>query len=1089
MDAQQIQKIKELQKKANEWLSNYNKFGLGSDSSTEKEYNKIKSVLAKAEKLIRTASENNVNANEIGSVPVSKHSIQEKVKLKDSLKNKKVASENIQKEVKLKNPAPQIENLLQMWKDLALEWIDSGIEEILKAKGKLDKGFLKSAEDFIVKAKKFLELAALLSNSELDVEIEKVKSWIDKAQKVIDLVKSVDVYLNQWKDLVVAWMDSGISSVVNGANILGNLTNGIVSKANEIKKALQKFIQEAKKVGDVNLDEKVKKAEEWLKSANLILEKAGIILDNLVKDADKNNLPDWYDVLSSEWDKLKVKDLIPGNIDEKIIQSLDSFKSKVDEWLKKAVAEISPAIKQKIETAKLWLNDIKILMDLTQKGKEFVDALRNKDFNAVYEKLKNLWSELDKTESLLASTEIDDILLDKIKELKAKAETFAALANSIIKKLPGGNQLGDVESWIKKAMEIATELAKGEDVIGNYLQLAKQWAEGEIKKIVDGTKEITAEVAGQISGFINDVKKFLSSASTMKNKSLADKILTAADWIKKSESVLDKASELIGIVTEDKNSNNLPDWYDKIAAAWDKIAAKDLLPGTDVDDAIIGKINIFRSEAEKWLEKAMEKGKELQSKIEIVKQWLETGNKFLKEVAGFVDDIKEGDLLSIYEKLKEGWAAIGKTDDILSGTTVDNKMLDKAKDLKKQAESWLANVLTAGKADGQMTNDVKNILDFADNLLTLIFTKYKVENHMLDFQEDKVVVNFPDARQLNTKEIEDLLGEYSGGMDGSVRNKLVAVLNRINQEILLLSNEMDTAYRKTITEGGIAANVFVLSKKDYESVMKKQKQVEKMLDSLRKVLVSVITAALVPVNPVAAAAVDTLLSGTLGGFSDLAGFLGKTAGNAGGKVGTIGNIVSAVLPSGDGMSAMTNADNSGLLELTTVFNNGVTSKFEEIKSKVSLLHKELDNIYKSLYKLDDKGIDNSKDAIATSADKWKRLNGQILEKYVNAKTTRINEKAGYWLISRAQYAGWLVNKKDTMIVDEVIDALTNFNIMSEASVSWDKGAGADVAKSIGWLLGGWASFGYDKKVKSLRTWASKEVNRLQSPAVWQTAFG
>ena len=32
-------------------------------------------------------------------------------------------------------------------------------------------------------------------------------------------------------------MDSGISSVVNGANILGNLTNGIVSKANEIKKA------------------------------------------------------------------------------------------------------------------------------------------------------------------------------------------------------------------------------------------------------------------------------------------------------------------------------------------------------------------------------------------------------------------------------------------------------------------------------------------------------------------------------------------------------------------------------------------------------------------------------------------------------------------------------------------------------------------------------------------------------------------------------------------------------------------------------------------------------------------------------------
>jgi hypothetical protein len=1084
-----IQKIKALHKKSNEWLSNYNNFGLSNDPVSAKEINKIKSILVKTEKLIKAASENSLTAKEIGSIPQSQKSKQEKENLTKSLQIKKKAQQNIQKEVKIKNQVPQVENLLELWKDLALEWIDSGIEEILKAKGKLDKGFLKTAEDFIIKANKFLELATLVSDSELKDKIEKVKTWIVNAQKVINLVNSLDKYLNQWKELVVAWMDSGISTIVNGVEIAGSITVGLVSKANEIKKALQKFIQEAKKVGDVNLDEKVKKAENWLKSADLILEKAGNLLDNLIKDTDRNSLPDWYDLLSTEWEKLKIKDLIPGNIDEKIIQSLDNFKSKVDEWLKKAVAEISPAIKQKIETAKLWLNDIKILIDLTQKGKEFVDALKNNDFNAVYEKLKKLWSELDNTESLLASTDLDDKLLEKIKELKAKAESFAALANSLIKKLPGGDQLGDIESWLKKAMEIASELAKGEDVIGNYLQLAKQWTEGEIKKIIDGTKELTAEVAGHVSGFINDVKKFLSSASTMKNKSLADKILTASEWIEKSESFLDKASEIIGIAIEDKNANNLPDWYEKLAAAWDKIASQDLLPGTDIDDAIIGKINVFKSEAEKWLKKAMEKGKELQAKIEIVKQWLETGNKFLKEVAGFVEDIKDGDLLSIYEKLKEGWAAIGNTDDILNGTTIDNKILDKAKDLKKQAESWLANVLTGGSAGGQMTNDVKNILDLADNFLTLIFTKYKVENHMQDFQEDKIVVNYPDARQLNTKEIEDLLGEYSGGMDGSVRNKLIAVLNRINQEILLLGNEMDAAYRKTLAEGGNAANVFVLSKKDYESVMKKQKQVEKMLDSLRKVLVGVITAALIPVNPVAAAAVGTLLSGTLDGFSDLAGFLGKTAGNAGGTVGTIGNIVSAILPGGEGTSIMSNADNAGLLELSTVFNNGVTAKFEEIKSKVNLLHKELDNIYKSLYKLDEKGIDKSKDAIATSADKWKRLNNQILDKYVRAKATRINEKAGYWLISRAQYAGWLVNKKDTMIVDEVIDALTNFNILSEAAVTWDKGAGGDIAKSLGWLLGGWASFGYDKKVKSLRNWASKEVNRLQNPAVWQSAFG
>jgi hypothetical protein len=43
-----------------------------------------------------------------------------------------------------------------------------------------------------------------------------------------------------------------------------------------------------------------------------------------------------------------------------------------------------------------------------------------------------------------------------------------------------------------------------------------------------------------------------------------------------------------------------------------------------------------------------------------------------------------------------------------------------------------------------------------------------------------------------------------------------------------------------------------------------------------------------------------------------------------------------------------------------------------------------------------------------------------------------------------------------MIVDEVIDALTRFKIMSEAGVSWDKGAKGDIAKGSGlafWRLG------------------------------------
>jgi hypothetical protein len=296
-----------------------------------------------------------------------------------------------------------------------------------------------------------------------------------------------------------------------------------------------------------------------------------------------------------------------------------------------------------------------------------------------------------------------------------------------------------------------------------------------------------------------------------------------------------------------------------------------------------------------------------------------------------------------------------------------------------------------------MTDEVKDILSLADNFLTFIFTKYKVEDHLQDFQEDKVVITDPQGRELNQNQIDDLLGEFSGGMDGSLKNKLVAVINKINQEMISLGTEIDAAYRKTIAAGGNAANVYLVAKSDFDSVMKKQKQVEKLLDSLRKVVVGIITAALVPVNPLAAAAVGTLLSGTLTDFSSLVGFLGKTASSAGGTVGQIGSIISSVLPSGD-MGAISNAETQGLVNLTNVFNEGVTAKYEEVKSYVSKLHKELDNIYKNLYKQTEDGVDNAKTAVAGAADKWKDLSGQIQDKYINTKNARINEKAAYWLL-------------------------------------------------------------------------------------------
>jgi hypothetical protein len=387
-----------------------------------------------------------------------------------------------------------------------------------------------------------------------------------------------------------------------------------------------------------------------------------------------------------------------------------------------------------------------------------------------------------------------------------------------------------------------------------------------------------------------------------------------------------------------------------------------------------------------------------------------------------------------------------------------------------------------------MTPEVLEILALADNFLSFVLTKYKVEDHSQEFQEDGIVIQYQDNKNLSAQEIEDLIGEFSGGLDAALKNKLISVINKINQEILSLNLEIDAAFRKTINSGAESADVFIKSKKDYESVMKKQKQVEKLLDSLRKVVVGAITAALIPANPIAATLVGGLLSGTLSDFSSLAKFLSDNASESSGTLADIGKIGSMFLPSNDN-SVLAMAEAEGLISLNELFNKLVTSKFEDIKIHVTKINAELDEIYKNLYKLDQQALENGKISIAKGAYKWKNVHKQVTNNYIRAKETRINKQKAYWQISRAQYASWLVNKSDTLIVDQVIDKLSDFKILSEASVSWEKGSKADIAKGLGWLLGGWASFGYDKKIKSLNRWAKSEIVYLSKEENWVGTFG
>lgn len=1079
-----LEKLHLIQSKCNEWVNNYQQFQLRNDSRFKNRYKQILNLKKSAEKTINQFNKEKLSSKDIGSIPVSQN-IHDQRKQERSLSKEKVnqvKKEKLQlkKALQFNINEEQLNSILEDWENLSKKYITLGFETLLDINQSIDNIILVPVREFIIEANYFLTLTSEIENEELKVIINKTRLWIDQANRIVQTVESLDNYLEEWKNISLLWMESGISQINSvSSNILYSFT-----KLKELKSIIEKFLSEVDNKAAILLSDKLSKAKSWLKTIDTIISNA----EQITQDNNNNNLPDWFDQLQSDWNKLKIKEIIFSNLAEDLKIKLQNFITNAESWITSALSSKSIVLEQKINQVKLWIEDVETILALHQESISFLEDFKNKDFEAIFEKLKTIWKALDDSKDFINVSKIDDVLLSKIKDIKAKADQFLILSNALLNKLTNSDDAKQLENWILAVIKFSSEINNFKEVVEKYTSLIKKWSDTELNKIIEGTNKITDSAIGQISGFVNDIKLFIASASSIKNADLSEKIKLTSEWLESSETILDKASEILGYISSDTNQNKLPDWYDHLKNLWSDLEKIDLITGTNTDNAILGKINIFRIGAEKWLSHAIKESDKLQKEIEHVRQWLDIGINCLKEFSNFIEDFKEGDYISVYEKIKIGWESIDNIDDILKGTHIDNKILANIKSLKKDAEAWLANVLTSGKADGKMTPKVLEILALADNFLSFVLTKYRVEDHSQEFQEDGIVIQYQDNKNLSAQEIEDLIGEFSGGLDAALKNKLISVINKINQEILSLNLEIDAAFRKTINSGAESADVFIKSKKDYESVMKKQKQVEKLLDSLRKVVVGAITAALIPANPIAATLVGGLLSGTLSDFSSLAKFLSDNASESSGTLADIGKIGSMFLPSNDN-SVLAMAEAEGLISLNELFNKLVTSKFEDIKIHVTKINAELDEIYKNLYKLDQQALENGKISIAKGAYKWKNVHKQVTNNYIRAKETRINKQKAYWQISRAQYASWLVNKSDTLIVDQVIDKLSDFKILSEASVSWEKGSKADIAKGLGWLLGGWASFGYDKKIKSLNRWAKSEIVYLSKEENWIGTFG
>ncbi|MCH2044713.1 MAG: hypothetical protein MK212_11395 [Saprospiraceae bacterium] len=963
----------------------------------------------------------------------------------------------------------------------------AGLDMLINGIDKFDKSVIAKAEAFLEAAKTYVSLAETIPVDEIKKQAETVKGWISSAETVIAKIKQYEQLLLKWANIAKGWLDSGIDGFINTDK---KVEESLVARVGPVMNDLKGFIRDAGSLKDDAFTEKLSKARDMLDKGQNLLNKASEIIGIATADENQNNLPDWWDKLMVSWNDLGGQDLIKGtDWDDKILGKIDIFRGSVERWLEKAM-DMKDSLLDKIVTAQQWIEDIKKFSSWIQSAKDFIDDIKNKDGDAIYDKLKLLWDGIDKTEDIFAGTELDNKLLDWLKANQAKADEFAKLATSILSKLPGGEKLGNVETWIKGAIDVATRMQKGENVVKTWINLAKTWVQDGLEEIVEKGEKVKAEVFGRVTAFSDEVKKFVTAASAMNSGSLDERVQKAAGWVQSANGILDKASEILDLITD----GTIEEQFEQFSKFWkDNFEGKDFIQGTNLDNEIIGKLSAFQATVASWLDKAIKATENVQDIIATAKQWVGQISKALEIGAGIISDVQNKDWESLYEKILKGWNEIDNLDDILAGTKLDNKIIEKLQGFKADAESWLANVLTGGKANGDI-GQIKDILSVADRAIRILFMKQKVEDFSEEFKEDKIIITPPELKKLSPEEEELLFNQMTGGMDAPLVNQLGQILTRIHSEMADVGAKVDAAYQKTLNQGIDTSNAYLKAKRQYDSAMKIQKEKVQLLKDILKIASTTLVTLLAPAagvaTGVALAGLD-LIFDTFEAIDTGSGDFSALEDAVGGGIG--GTILSAVLGATLGGSSITQAAE---LDLEAIYKKGIEVKYKYVKGFVTDAQKKVDDIYKNLWKAaaNEHTLEEAKSNILSVYKQWQGTSKQIEEKYINTANERINSNKAYVNFSRALYAGWLLQRKprkirgqDPLIVDEVITQMTNFGILSDAKVKWDKGWKGDVSRFFGWLLGSWASK-YSKKVEELRKWAGTEANRLVTENAWKGIF-
>lgn len=699
-----------------------------------------------------------------------------------------------------------------------------------------------------------------------------------------------------------------------------------------------------------------------------------------------------------------------------------------------------------------------------------------------------------------------DEITDKFREYLDMAENFLTDAKFYISYVetyvPGqfSDKVDQVQDFIKKIERFIAVARNVSDQVDRYAKI--------VQDVVDITLSLPRKVEDLKDGVVEEATKIFAAAKSLiatadtSDPTVQSNIERLKGYLDKGEQKLNALENLLGILTEDENGDNLPDWYNRIEEKFNAILGgrTDLIPGTKVDDKVLLEIRALKTSMEKFvaaasdkLEKVTEKVEEIKKKLQDVQQWLDQANEFVQAITGFIDNVKEGDLAVIYQDLKDFKDFIDSDKDILQGTKIDDRIKKRLQDASKKAQTWLMNKITKG--DPTKEAEVKEILKTVDQL---ILSTGDVVDHSSKYEKDKDRINIPDITDVSDSQAKEVLERY-GIKDPNASYE--GILSDMKNQADKTREQVNDKFKASAKRGARASSAFRDAKEEYDQAVKKHNDYFKATNVLgKKIINGLLTIAGVTIDsfaPGAGMAVKTIGQALLGDFTALNREIDKIIPSEFSFIGDLAkDMIPGFLPQiGTELGEIEIEGKTLMMGLNALYVNAITARYKEVIELLNKMKAYASNLGKNLRAVEQgssipaEQLQEVKRKVLVLELKWKGLQKDIKDKYVNLNYPPIARDKAYRNASRYLYSVWLIRfpSKEIRIGKSLIKQFDKFGIFTEVGVEWKTGFFSSLGRGFFGFLGV-DPMGEREKVAKLKGWANKENNTLKTAKAWSRVF-